>query len=363
MDNIKDYIRNYVRKYPYWITGASVVILLIIGFSISKSMGPNQKPLIPQKRIQVMAFYEKGWNKFTYGIPSLKKHYRDINVLMPYWYTLQTNGNLKISAVGFESEVVKFMQKHPEVKLMPLINKDTSNQNVLSDPQIRNSAINTIVKTVMDNNYSGVNIDFELLPKETRDDLTVFIRDLAKRLHAQNKMVSVSVMPKLDGLEEIGAAYDYGALGALTENITIMTYDKHAAGTGPGSVAPYQWVEKNIKEALKYIPAEKLTVCIGAYGYDWPIKGNGEVNYISMKEALQIAKQHKASIKWDDASQSAFFNYWAGSAQHQVWFENGFSVARKVALAKKYGLRGVAIWRMGFEDEQYWTKLREAVNE
>jgi spore germination protein YaaH len=360
MDSFKDYL----KKYPYyWLAGAAIVVLLILGLTVPKNIGPSKKPMLPAKKpMQVMAFYEKGWNKFTYGIPSLKKHYRDINILMPYWYTLEPTGNLMVSAVGYESEVAKILRKHPEVKLMPLINKNTINQNVLTDAQIRETAINTIVKTVMDNNYSGVNIDFELLPKENRDDLTVFIRDLAKRLHAQKKIVSVSVMPKLDGLEEIGAAYDYGALGNLADIITIMTYDKHAASTGPGSVAPYDWVEKNIKEALKSIPANKLTVCIGAYGYDWPVAAGGEVQYISMREALQIARNHKATIKWDDASQSAYFNYWIGGSQHQVWFENGFSATRKVALARKYGLRGVALWRMGFEDEQYWKKLREAVS-
>ncbi len=350
-----------LKKYSLWMAAVMMLFIIFSAAGCGKKAA-EKKPLTAAKRIEVMAFYEKGWNKLTYGFPSLRKHSRDINILMPFWYTLQTDGNLKISAMGLEPDVIKFMRKHPEVKLMPLINKDPANQNALADAKTRDYAINNIVKTVMDNQYAGVNIDFELLPKESRDDLTVFIRDLAKRLHAQSKMISVSVMPKLDGLEEIGAAYDYGALGNLADNITIMTYDKHAVSTGPGSVAPYEWVEKNIKEALKSIPANKLTVCVGAYGYDWPVAKNSEVKYIGMREAQQLAREHKSDIKWDDASQSAFFNYWTGSAQHQVWFENGFSVTRKVALAKKYNLKGVAIWRMGFEDEEYWKKLREAVN-
>lgn len=349
----------YLKRYPYWV---AVLIIVFLSTGISGCKAVEKKPF-STKKLEVMSFYEKGWNKFTYGYPSLRKHYQDINILMPFWYTLRPDGNLVTSAVGFEPNVITFLRKHPEVKLMPLINKDPANQNALTDPKVREFAINNIVKTVLDKNYYGVNIDFELLPKEARDDLTVFVRDLAKRLHAQNKKVSVSVMPKLDGLEEIGAAYDYGALGQLADNVTIMTYDKHAVSTGPGSVAPYEWVEKNIKEALKYIPAHKLTVCIGAYGYDWPIQKNGEAKYIGMKEAQQIAREHKATIKWDDESQSAFFNYWVNGSQHQVWFENGFSVTRKVRLAKKYGLKGVAVWRMGFEDETYWKKLREAVNE
>ena len=338
-----------------------MLILLLAGCN---GWNAAKKPLhIPrQKKLQVMAFYEKGWNDLTYGFPSLKTHYTDISILMPYWYTLNIDGSIKVSAVGLEPDVIVFMRQHPEIKLLPLINKDLVNQSVLTDPTIRTTAINNIVKIIADNNYDGINIDFELLPAQNRDDLTIFVRDLAKQLHAQNKMISVSVMPKLDGLEEIGAAYDYGALGGLADIITIMTYDKHSANTKPGSVSPYKWVEKNIKEALKSIPANKLVVCIGAYGYDWPVPKTAEIKYIGQREAQQRADSHKAKVQWDNDSQSAFFFYWDRGLKHEVWFENGFSITRKVALAKKYSLRGVAIWRMGFEDEQYWVKLRKAIS-
>jgi spore germination protein YaaH len=341
----------------------SCLVILVLALIQAGGCNPSKKPIpAPKAKLQVLAFYEKGWNKLTYGYPSLKAHYKDITTLMPYWYTLNMDGSLKVSAVGLERNVVTFMRKHPNIKLLPLINKDPNSQVVLTDPAMRKVSVDNIVKMVMDNKYDGVNIDFELLPAKNRDDLTVFIRDLADRLHKQNKMVSVSVMPKLDGLEEIGAAYDYGALGKLADFITIMTYDKHSAGSKPGSVSPYKWVEKNIKEALKSIPANKLVVCIGAYGYDWPVPKTSETKYIGMREAQQRANSHKAKVKWDDESQSAFFNYWDGGVKHEVWFENGFSITRKVALAKRYGIRGVAIWRMGFEDETYWKKLRQAVN-
>ncbi|MBP1762741.1 MAG: chitinase [Firmicutes bacterium] len=346
----------------------SLVFILLLGLILIGLIGCStsaKKPLPFAKtkaKLQVMGFYEKGWNDLTYGFPSLKAHYKEINVLMPYWYTLNADGSIKTASVGLEPEVIDFIRQHPEIKLLPLINKDLTDQSVLTDATTRNTAISNIVKTVTDNKYDGVNIDFELLPAKNRDDLTVFIRDLAKQLHSQNKMVSVSVMPKLDGLEEIGAAYDYGALGKLTDFVTIMTYDKHAAATKPGSVSPYKWVEKNIKEALKSIPANKLVVCIGAYGYDWPVPEVGETKYIGMREAQQRADSHKAKVKWDDDSQSAYFFYWDGGVKHEVWFENGFSITRKVALAKKYNIRGVAIWRIGFEDKQYWSKLHKAVN-
>lgn len=351
------------QQVPVIIAAAVLLILMIVALIGLKGHAPSRKPYVETTpKLQVLAFYEKGWNSLNYGYPSLKKHYKDISVLMPFWYTANADGSISVSKIGLEPKVITLMRKHPEVKLLPLVNMAASGQPMLASADTRQTAINNILKLVADNKFDGVNIDFELLPAATRDNLTVFIRDLAKQLHQQNKMISVSVMPKLDGLEEIGAAYDYGALGALTDFITIMTYDKHNASSASGSVSPYKWVEKNIKEALKYVPAKKLVVCIGAYGYDWTVPSSiADTKYIGLREALQLARKSKAKIQWDDDSQSAHFNYWSGNVKHEVWFENGFSITRKVALAKKYGLRGVAIWRMGFEDQQYWDKIRQAV--
>lgn len=164
---------------------------LVLISALSVFAGCNQaakKPQTTPAKPQVLAFYEKGWNDLTYGFPSLQRHYQDISVLMPYWYTMTSDGNIKESTVGMESEVVNFMRQHPEIKVLPLVNKDLKDQSVLSDQATRTRAVNNIVKTVVDNNFDGINIDFELLPAKIRDDLTAFIRELSQQLHSQNKM-------------------------------------------------------------------------------------------------------------------------------------------------------------------------------
>jgi len=76
-------------------------------------------------------------------------------------------------------------------------------------------------------------------------------------------------------------------------------------------------------------------VCIGSYDYDLPFPETTEIKYIGLREAQQRADSHKAKVRWDNESQSAFFFYWDGGLKHEVWFDNGFSITRKVALAKK----------------------------
>ena len=38
-----------------------------------------------------------------------------------------------------------------------------------------------------------------------------------------------------------------------------------------------------------------------------------------------------------------------------TFFDDADSLARKVALARKHHLEGVAAWRLGFEDPNFWS--------
>ena len=40
-----------------------------------------------------------------------------------------------------------------------------------------------------------------------------------------------------------------------------------------------------------------------------------------------------------------------------VWFENDATLKTKLDLVKKYKLAGIAIWRLGFEDQKFWDRI------
>jgi spore germination protein YaaH len=44
---------------------------------------------------------------------------------------------------------------------------------------------------------------------------------------------------------------------------------------------------------------------------------------------------------------------------HQVWIEDGASAAARIGLADAGHLRGVATWRLGFEDPNVWPLLAQ----
>ena len=302
----------------------------------------------------IMAFYEKGWDDLTYGYPVLEKHYQSLIALMPFWYTVQEDGNIEEQEI--EPEVADLVKQNGQTKLLPLLNNGEGVGDKLNDADFRATVVDNIETLISDNDYDGVNIDFELIPPESRDGLTSLIQELSQRI--RNKSISVSVFPLVDVSEDVNGAYDYEALAKNADYLTIMTYDKHEESSDPGSVAPYDWVVENLDTALGMIGKEKIVLCIGAYGYDWPAGGEGEVKYMGLREILALAEDRGADIEWDEESQSPHFTYDDDDGvTHEVWFENGESAAKKGQAAKDRDIRGAAIWRMGFEDDEYWDKI------
>ncbi|NPV52861.1 MAG: SH3 domain-containing protein [Firmicutes bacterium] len=227
----------------------------------------------------------------------------------------------------------------------------------------RERAINEIYAILKRYGYRGVNIDFENIPPGDREFLTKFMQELAARLKPGGYLVTMSVPAKWGdspASEWIGA-FDYYALGRICDKIMIMTYDEHGPFSGPGPVASASWVEKVIKYAITQIPRPKIMMGVPAYGYDWPIGWGGQARAVSHQQALRIAQSHGIRPLWHDEAKAPYFRYSSGNSRREVWFENESSIAAKIAIAKKYDLRGIAIWRLGYEDASYWRALRKSL--
>jgi spore germination protein YaaH len=44
---------------------------------------------------------------------------------------------------------------------------------------------------------------------------------------------------------------------------------------------------------------------------------------------------------------------------HEIWLEESGSAAARLALAVRYGVGGVATWRLGLEDPEVWPLFRQ----
>jgi spore germination protein YaaH len=205
-------------------------------------------------------------------------------------------------------------------------------------------------------NFSGVNIDLEGIPAYGRQSYTDFLRELGAVLREKNKLLTVAIPAKTydNAKDHWSGAYDYKAIGKLADYVVIMSYDEHWFGGAPGPVASLPWVTKVIEYGVNTIPRSKILMGIGCYGYDWPASGQGKA--ITWKAMDGLVKMY-GNVLWDDNNSVPHLVYWKGGKKHNVWYENSYSLAIKLKLVNSYNIGGIAIWRLGYEDQSFWETV------
>ena len=267
--------------------------------------------------------------------------YGNIPGLMPVNQIIYANSNgIKASAMisnNFDGDIAKIL---------------------LESSSNRQALINNILNAIKTNGYKGVNIDFEGVYYYHRSYLTTFMRELYSTLNPQGFYVTISVPAKTSDSPTApwNGAYDYAALAKYADQVVLMTYDEHYPDGTPGAIASITWVESVIKYAVTVIPKEKLLVGTAAYGYDW---SSNETKAYSISGIYDLASTYGAIIKWDSLSQSPYFTYSdATGISHTVWFENAESLNFKLNLVNSYDISGIAIWKLGLENVDYWTSIK-----
>ena len=91
------------------------------------------------------------------------------------------------------------------------------------------------------------------------------------------------------------------------------------------------------------------------YGYDWTlpyVKGESVARSLSTDEALFIASENGAEIKYDTYSDAPYFNYTRDNLVHEVWFEDARSISARLSLVAEYGFRGCLYWNLSRRNVQ-----------
>jgi len=231
--------------------------------------------------------------------------------------------------------------------------------NIVNHPAVRANAIRNMLAVVKTYGYSGINVDFESVPHKDRAAFTRFIRAVAHAMRAAGYLTVVSVPAELqdDPNDAWTGAFDFKALGRDADVLQLMTYDENGPWGPPGPVAGLNWVEPCAQFAVSVVPANKISLGIPAYGYDWNLtRGTGV--QIHWKNTPALIAKVGAVPQWDAASSSPYFSYTADNGtSHVVWYEDTQSIPLKSALAVTYNLAGVSVFALGFEDQTFWEAV------
>ena len=312
------------------------------------------------------------------SLASLKKHYKDIDLLMPEQLHAVTPDGA-ITVVDYErnqtvqvspAEAFARLQQDKlhqwmravnpplELPMMGLLNNYDGSvwrvkemAQLLASPASRARLARDATQFAVMSKEAGIVLDFEEVPDKSQANLREFVGELAPALHA----VGLKLMIALPARDD---AYDYGYFGKATDAIIVMNYDQHWLTSEPGPIAAQDWFIENLRQLREVVPAQKLVVGIANYAYDWTETTKKETPHaeeFSIQEALLHAYESEAEMEFDPASLNPHYSYSdEQNHTHQVWLLDAVTAYNELRAAERLGVQGTALWRMGSSDSSLW---------
>jgi len=218
------------------------------------------------------------------GVRSVTDNMGDIDILYPFVYEIEGGGDI-VAKVDLDRGVWEDLLDEADderVEVIPTIAwfDGEAIHVVLSDRRARKNLIDDIEDLVDDNNFDGINIDFENKWSETIDDYSRFLKDLNRALGRDTLTCTVEARMRpehrwRDVPNKIEYANDYKAINEHCDVVELMTYDQQRAdlyfndkrkGLPYNPVADIDWVEHVLEFALEDIDADKILLGIPTYG-------------------------------------------------------------------------------------------------
>lgn len=310
------------------------------------------------------------------AIDSFERHADQVSVVGPQSYSVNAAGELSGQVPARVLEIAKARG----VRVMPLIVNPGWNlelfHKLVNDPGARARMIDQMVDLGKRDGYWGWQFDFEQIHISDRDALTAFYRETATRLHQNGMKLSIAVYPDPGDLvgntafhawlwEYLIGAYELKALADTGDFLSLMTYLQHTPRTPPGPVGGLPYMERVVKTALaKGVPPEKMSLGIPFFSMHWYTawtaerKGYTWADGLGWAGARDLLRRVSATARWD-ATQGAERAEWESDGTFEyAWVEDAKALEPKLDLQRRFGLRGISVWRIGQEDPAVWPVLK-----
>jgi cellulose synthase/poly-beta-1,6-N-acetylglucosamine synthase-like glycosyltransferase/peptidoglycan/xylan/chitin deacetylase (PgdA/CDA1 family)/spore germination protein YaaH len=331
---------------------------------------------VPAEYDPLRAAFFVSWD--ANSLASFKKHYKDIDLLMPeQLHAVTADGaitivdyelNQTVKATPAEAiarlkqdklhQWIRSLNPPVDVPMMGLLNnydgvvwKSKELADLLAIPASRKRLITDVVEYAKEAHQVGIVVDFEEVPPKSQPEFRQFISEFAPALHAAGMKLMIALPARDD-------EYDYAFFGRETDAIVIMNYDQHWLTSGPGPIAAQDWFMENLRQLLQVVPAQKIVVGIANYAYDWTEASKKEPQHgqeFSVQEALLHAYESETEVEFDPASLNPHYSYSDEKDRaHQVWMLDAVTAYNQLRACERLGVQGTALYRYGSADSSIW---------
>ena len=312
------------------------------------------------------------------SLASLKKHYKDLDLLMPeQLHAVTPDGALTV----VDYEVYQTVRASPaealyrlkqdklhqwlrslnppvDLPMMGVLNnydgvvwRVKELEDMLGNPAARHHLIADVVEYAVAAHQAGIVVDFEGVPLKSQPHFREFTGELALALHSAGLKVMIALPARDD-------EYDYAFFGRETDAIILMNYDQHWVTSEPGPIAAQDWFMENLRQVRQVVPAQKIVVGIANYAYDWTEASKKLARHaeeFSVQEALLHADESGTDVEFDAASLNPHYSYEdEQNLTHQVWMLDGVTAYNELRAGERLGVQGTALWRLGSADSSIW---------
>jgi spore germination protein YaaH len=366
------------------------------------------------------SFEVSGWIPYwrtATGTADVLPHLNTLTEVNPFVYTLKSNGTFLDNGGLNEEPWRSFIAaaKQQKVRVIPTIMTSNTNllHSLLSNTKSRIALEDNITALVKQNDFDGIDIDFEGKSADDRNYFSTFLKGLYQRMG--NKWVICSIEARTPTADRYFGttppsdaslyANDFKAINKYCDRVRIMAYDQqgidlklisYASSTSKlyAPVADPAWVTKVVTLAAKDISKKKIIIGVPTYGYEYNVtayadgfsydslwtfnpgyatstansfgitpmrNGAGELffSYVPTTTPITTAAQFIPNNQ-DVAGAALMFASTTNVSQvfrMMTWSDAG-AIADKITLAKKLGIRGIAIFKLdGGEDGAMWGIL------
>lgn len=332
-------------------------------------LDPN---LYPGDKLTITFKNEGNKNLYLYGYTYpyvnetiLKKSLPFLTSCAVFSYTFNNNGSItEIS----DQTVIDNCYTYKTVPTATLSSiDDTGNfssdlaNKLLNDIFLQNTVIQNLIDIMQAKGYAQVDIDFEYVLASDNTSFVNFLKNITDEMHRYGFTVNVALPPKVSSNQKgrLYEGYDYAKIGEIVDTVLIMTYEWGYSAGPPMAVAPIDKIKPVLDYSVSQIPPNKIYMGIPNYGYNWQLPYENRANpakSIGNEEAVRIAAENNAIIKYDQIAQTPYCEYTdKAGKQHIIWFEDIRSIEQKFNLIDSFNLKGAGYWNLMRPFSQNWS--------
>jgi spore germination protein YaaH len=285
----------------------------------------------------------------------LEAHYQQIGVVYPTYFECGPGGAVS----GKNDPLVTNWAAARQIAVMPRLNcqNPVDEDQILNEPAAGEAMIDQLASLCTEDNFQGIQVDFEGAQPAEREPFTAWITALAARLHAQGDKLSTVVTAKYYNIMSGRAAmYNDAALSVPSDYVFVLDWGLHWTTSTPGGMAELAWFTKVADYTATMPNRSKFVLGQPLYGIDWP-NGGGAANPgtpLEFDNVTALESEVGATPEWEPVASEPNFSYTdASGVPHSVWYTDQQSVAVRAQLAESLGL-GIGLWHLGSEDQSIW---------